>query len=393
MRILIACDSFKGSLSSVQAAQHILTGVRRVFSGADADTIPTADGGEGTALALTEALGGKLRHIRVFGPMGHTVEAVFGILPGGEAVMDMASASGLTLVPDGQRDILAASTYGTGQLILAALDQGCRRIYLGIGGSATNDGGLGMAQALGARFTDSQGNSLGSGNLPSRPETFLAGKHLAEVAAMDLSALDPRLAATEISVLCDVTNPLCGPSGAAYIYGPQKGAGPAEMALLDEGLAHLSGIVTRSIGLDNGNTPGAGAAGGLGFGLMTFTGAKLLPGIEFLLNASGFDEKAAKADLIITGEGRLDHQSAFGKTPAGIAQRGKALGVPVIALGGAIEGSLDQLYRAGVATAEAGVCAPMSLAEAMDGAGAYLEDAAERIMRAVALGMGLKEKA
>lgn len=415
MRILIACDSFKGSLSSVEAAKSISAGARRVFPTAEIDIIPVADGGEGTAMALTEALGGRLERVWVCGPMANPVEAFFGILPGGEAVMDMASASGLTLTPKGKTDVLSATTYGTGQLILAALDQGCRRIYLGIGGSATNDGGLGMAQALGARFLDhegsvlgarflgSEGNALGEGDQlngraspptglcagQSFPGVYLAGKHLAQVAAVDLSGLDPRLASTEISVLCDVTNPLCGPSGASYVYGPQKGAGPAEMALLDEGLARLAGVARQALGQDFAGLPGAGAAGGLGFGLMAFVGANLLPGIDFMLNAAGFDDKARRADLIITGEGRLDRQSAFGKAPAGVAARGRAAGVPVAAIGGAIEGGLQDLYEAGVSAAEAGVCSPIPLAEAMEKAPAYVADAAERLMRAVALGMRL----
>ena len=450
LRILIACDSFKGSLDSARASQCISAGMRRVFPDAVIESIPMADGGEGTTLALTEALGGRLRRIRVTGPMGAPVEAVYGLLPGGEAVMDMASASGLTLVPEGKADVLSATTYGTGQLILAALDAGCRRIYLGIGGSATNDGGLGMAQALGARFSDGDGRILGaadtaprtvagtaqaqdvtgavpgtaqvqgatgtvpgatgatSGAIPGADampgagdahaaaappgssgtaHAFLAGKHLADIASIDLSQMDPRLAETEISVLCDVTNPLCGPDGAAYVYGPQKGAGPAEIALLDEGLAHLAAIVRRDTGRDLADRPGAGAAGGLGFGLMAFAGATLKRGVDFLLDASGFDAKAREADLIITGEGKLDSQSAYGKVPAGVARRGAAAGVPVLAIGGAIDGDLSALYRAGVSAAQACVCNPMTLSEAMEGADALLEDAAERLMRTVQAGM------
>jgi glycerate kinase len=387
MRILIACDSFKGSLSSAEAAKHITIGIRRVFADAWVDAIPIADGGEGTALALTEALGGRLERVQVHGPMGDALEAVYGMLPGGEGVMDMASASGLTLVPEGKTDVMSATTYGTGQLISAALDKGCRRIFMGIGGSATNDGGLGMAQALGVRFLDGEGRAMGSQNQSAA--SFLAGKHLAEVAAVDLSHVDNRLKTVEISVLCDVTNPLCGPAGASYVYGPQKGAGPMEQALLDDGLAHLAEVVRRCTGSDYATAPGAGAAGGLGFGLMAFAGAKLLPGIDFMLNAAGFDEKGRQADLVVTGEGRLDRQSAFGKTPAGIARRGVALGTPVVAVGGAIEGGMDDLYKAGISAAEACVCAPMPLAEAMEKAPALLADAAERLMRGIALGLGM----
>ena len=483
MRILIACDSFKGSLDSIQAAAHISSGIYRVFPDAAIYVVPMADGGEGTASVLTAALGGTLYTATVSGPYGDLVEADFGVLPGGEAIMDMASASGFTLSPDGKRDILSATTYGTGQLIKAALDKGCRHIYLGIGGSATNDGGLGMAQALGACFidhdsgvlgassgsfgassgspgasngspgassgvlgasSDSPGASsgsfgasngvlgagngvLGAGNSSpgasngvlgansgspgassgspgasngspgassgspgaAPPAYLLAGKHLAHVAAIDLSRLDPRLAGTAIDVLCDVTNPLCGPTGASFVYGPQKGAGPDEVSALDKGLANLSRIVLRNLGLDIAASPGAGAAGGLGFGLMAFLGARLTSGVDFISKATGLDEKIHQTDLIVTGEGRLDRQSAHGKTLVGILRKAAAAGVPVVSIVGAIDGSLDALYQEGLSAAEAAVSAPMSLDEAMSTAGPRLEDAAERLMRAIALGAKL----
>ncbi|MDR0469946.1 MAG: glycerate kinase, partial [Peptococcaceae bacterium] len=383
------------SLGSTEAAKCISAGIWRVLPDAVIDVVPIADGGEGTAVTLTEALGGKLNQVSVQGPMADTVNAVFGILPGGEAVLDMASASGLTLIQEGKKDILAATTYGVGQLISAALDQGCQRIYLGIGGSATNDGGIGMAQALGVRFLDDKDRNLSrqasAQPLPAQPSpsVFLAGRHLSDIAAIDLSGLDPRLLSTEILVLCDVTNPLCGPLGASHVYGPQKGADPTEIALLDEGLSHLAALIQQSTNRDLAELPGAGAAGGLGFGLMAFTNAKLHPGIDFMLTAADFDDKISRADLVITGEGRLDRQSAFGKTPAGIAHRCAASGTPVIAIGGAIEGSMSALYEAGISAIEAAVCAPIPLAEAMEKAPAYLTDAAERIIRAISLGSRL----
>jgi len=391
MRIIIASDSFKGGLSSAEAAMHIAEGIRRILPDAVIDVVPIADGGEGTTIALTEALGGELQTITVTGPMADPVQAVIGILPGGEAVVDMASASGLTLVPPGKTDVLSATTYGTGQLLMAALERGARRIYMGIGGSATNDGGLGMAQALGVRFLDGDGNPLGWRRDSLSPDYYLSGGYLMEVASIDLSGVDARLAGAEILVLCDVSNPLCGPTGASYIYGPQKGAGAAEKAILDKGLAHLAQIVRRDLNMDLAEIPGAGAAGGLGFGLMAFTGASLQPGVDIILDASGFDDKANEADLIITGEGRLDHQSAFGKTPAGIARRGMALGVPVIAIGGAIEGNLEALYEAGVGAVEAGASYPMPLSEAIEKAPALIADAAERIMRSIMLGMRMRK--
>ena len=227
--------------------------------------------------------------------------------------------------------------------------------------------------------------------------SFLAGRDLANVASVSLTEIDPRLAPTEIRVLCDVTNPLCGPSGASHIYGPQKGAVPSEIAKLDAGLAHLAGVVRRDcapgVERDYAEEPGAGAAGGLGFGLMAFTGAKLIPGVDFMLTAAGFDEKALLADLVITGEGRLDHQSAFGKVPAGVAGRGIAAGTPVIAIGGAIEGDMQALFDAGVCAVEACVCSTIPLSEAMEKAPALLVDAAERIIRSIALGMRLTKSA
>jgi glycerate kinase len=378
MRILVACDSFKGSLSSQAAAGSVAAGVRRVFPAAEIDFLPIADGGEGTALTLTEALGGRRHIVRVTGPYGGPVDAMFGVLPSGEAVMDMAAASGLTLTPPTGPDIMRATTYGTGQLIAAALEQGCRGIYLGIGGSATNDGGLGVAAALGVRFRDGQGR-----------ETGHAGQDLAAIREIDLSGLDPRLRDTELLVLCDVTNPLCGPTGAARIYGPQKGANAAEVAALDEGLSHLAAVVKEKLGLDLAAAPGAGAAGGLGFGLMAFLGAKLRPGIDFLLDAAGFAAKIRQVDLVITGEGRLDGQSAFGKTPAGIARRAAEFGVPTVAVAGSLSGDLSGVYAAGIRGAEAAVCAPMSLEAAMAGAEAMLANGAERLMRAIDVGMSL----
>ncbi len=383
MRIMIACDSFKGSLSSSEAAAAIARGVLQVFPDAEIICLPVADGGEGTAQALTQALGGKLYQTAVSGPLGKKVEAAYGILPDGSAVIDMASASGLTLLSADQLDIMSASTYGTGELMLAALGQGCRRLYVGIGGSATNDGGLGMAQALGVRFFDEQGRLV---------EPGAGGRDLARISHVDMAALDSRILAAEIIVLCDVTNPLCGETGAAQIYGPQKGGSPEEIRLLDDGLARLADLVNACLGRDLAKAPGAGAAGGLGFGLMAFAKAKLYPGIDFLLTAAGFEGKLSQTDLVITGEGRLDGQSSFGKTPAGIARKAGEFGIPVVALAGSLARDLGNVYAAGIAAAEAAICSPMELAQAMAEAEDMVCAAAERLLRAIAVGMRLSAR-
>lgn len=401
MRILIACDSFKGCFGSAEAAGYISTGILKVVPDAEIDVICIADGGEGTALILSEMLGGDPRRTRVCGPLGDPVDAFFSALPGGSAVMDMASASGLTLMPEGKRDVMAASTFGAGQLILAALEHECRRIYIGIGGSATNDGGLGMAAALGVRFYDKHGQKLGGAAQQNSPlrgtaqqNSLLSGKDMIDVAAIDVSDIDHRLASTEISILCDVRNPLCGPNGAARTYGPQKGATPEQVGLLDRGLAHLAEVVKRDIGPDLADVEGIGAAGGLGLSLIAFAGAKILRGIDYVLDTAGFDEKARRSDLIITGEGKMDAQSFYGKAVSGIAKRGMELGVPVIAVCGSIDANgvdMQKLRSVGVCAAEAAVCRPMELGEAIEKGPDYLVQATERIMRAIAIGSRLGE--
>ena len=415
MRILIASDSFKGCFSSAEAAYLISAGVKKALPDAVIDTVQIADGGEGTARVLSDALSGEVRRITVYGPAGNPVEALFSILPGGEAIMDMASASGLTLVPDGKRDIMAATTYGTGQLILAALDAGCRRIYIGIGGSATNDGGIGMAEALGVRFYDSAGRVLGADYQAPQPSllgagehvlqpsllgasdqvpqpSFLSAKDLSTIAKIDLSGLDQRLLSTGISVLCDVKNPLCGPEGAAYTYGAQKGASSENIEYLDKSLAHYARILERQTelglaGLDLAGLEGIGAAGGLGLSLIAFAGAKMIRGIDYVLDAAGFDEKARAADLIVTGEGKIDAQSACGKAISGIAKRATIFGVPIAAVCGSIDGDIRDVYAAGICAVEAAVCSPMTISEALDNASENLTNAAERLIRAISIGL------
>lgn len=378
MNILIASDSYKGSLSTTEAAYHIQKGVQRVFPNARFQTIPMADGGEGTVQAMVSSLGGRYETAAVTGPMGEPVNAVFGILDNGCAVLEMAAASGLLLVPPGKKNILAATTYGTGELLKKAMDMGCGDIYIGIGGSATNDGGIGMAQALGAHFLDKSGEEVGFG-----------GGELSKICTIDVSKLDVRLRDTRITVMCDVDNPLCGEKGASVVYGPQKGADPELAALLDRGLSHLADIMVLCGLSDLRDMPGAGAAGGLGMGLAGFTGAGLRSGIEAVLHASGFEDRLKWADIVITGEGRIDEQSAYGKVPTGISKYAVKHHVPVIAVAGCIGKGADTVYAHGIDTIESCVYAPGTLEDALFNAASNVEAAAERVMRGVNVGMKL----
>ena len=357
MRILIAPDSFKESLPAPQVCAAIARGLRRVLPDAELDLVPMADGGEGTVEALLAATGGRWCETTVRGPLGEPAVARWGVLGEGRtAVLEMAAASGLALVPQGRRDPTQTTTYGTGQLIAAALHAGVSEILIGIGGSATNDGGAGAAQALGVRFLDSKGNPLPDG---------LSGERLPEVVTIDLRTRDPRIGVSggrassppreaaspsndqnsarevvsgsvPIRAACDVDNPLCGPRGAAAVYAPQKGATPSQVQTLDAGLAHLAALIARDCGVEVRDLPGAGAAGGLGAGLLAFAGATLEPGVQIVMDASHLAERIARADLVITGEGRLDGQSMMGKVIAGVGRAAKAANVPVVALAGCL---------------------------------------------------------
>ncbi len=378
MRILVASDSFKGSLTSQQVGTSVMEGIRRVIPEAQVKVLPIADGGEGTVQALVAATGGKLVTVQVTGPLGDPVQARFGLLPDGTAVLEMAEASGLTLVPEGLRDPTRTTTYGTGELMLKALDMGAARMVIGIGGSATNDGGAGMAQALGVSLKDAQGRELPFG-----------GGALGNLAVIDLSGLDPRVKGVPITVACDVKNPLYGPNGASHIYGPQKGATPEMIRLLDDNLRHLAGIIRDQLGLDVQDIPGAGAAGGLGAGLIAFAGAQLRSGVETVLDTIGFDDHLMGVDLVITGEGRLDHQSVFGKVPVGVAARASRLGIPVIAMVGEIGPEAREVFNYGIDSAVTLVNGPMGLSQAMERAADLLADAAERTFRLIKLGSKL----
>lgn len=376
MKILIAPDSFKGSLAAADVAGAIERGVRRVLPHAEIECIPLADGGEGTVGALVAATGGQIVYERVTGPLGEPVDAFFGILGDGTtAVIEMAAASGLPLVPPGRRDPLRTTTRGTGELIRLALERGCQKIIVGIGGSATNDGGAGMAQALGVSFRDSNGREIGPG-----------GGELIRIHALDVSGLDSRIAGTRVVVACDVDNPLVGPKGASAVYGPQKGATPEQVEALDRGLAHFANVIERSLGIGVADLPGAGAAGGLGGGLVAFAGASLEPGIGIVLDAVNFHTRVQGADLVVTGEGAIDHQTAYGKVPVGVARVAKKARVPVVAVGGSVSQSARDLYREGIDAVFSCTMRPMSFEDAFGQTPTALEFLGEQIVRTLLLG-------
>ena len=379
MKFLFAPDSFKGSLSAVACCDLLERAAARIFPGVETVSVPVADGGEGTVDALLRAMGGKRISTRVTGPVFEPVTAEWGLLPDGTAVMEMAQASGLPYVPEGRKDPRETTSLGTGEMIAAALRAGVRRILIGIGGSATNDGGLGMLTALGAKFTDAEGREL-------RP----VGGEMIRLARADFSGLMPELKETEITVICDVTNPLLGPNGATFIYGPQKGATPAIRDELETGMAHYATIVSNAIGRDIAGFPGAGSAGGLGAALGGVLGGTLKSGIDAVLDAVDFEKKLEGVSLAITGEGRMDGQSIrFGKVPAGIARRCAARGIPVAALVGDIGEGAEGLFDLCESTLQTTVSGPMSLDQAMAEAPTLFEAAAERLLRAVRIGMEL----
>jgi len=338
MRILIAPDSFKECLSAAEVAAAMAEGVRAACPDAAVELCPMADGGEGTVSAMVAATGGEVRTCEVSGPLGEPVSARFGLLgesanAGGRfAVIEMAAASGLHLVPPGRRDPMRTTTYGTGELVRAALDAGATEVLVGIGGSATVDGGTGCAQALGVRFTTAAGEPCVCG---------LAGGGLASIEHIDRAGRDVRLGVARVRVACDVTNPLTGADGAAAVYGPQKGATPEMVQRLERGLAHLAGVIRRDLGVDVENLPGAGAAGGLGAGLVAFVGATLERGVEVVSEAVGLRNRLAGVDFCLTGEGRLDAQSLSGKTAVGVARLARAVGVPVLCIPGQAQAGVD----------------------------------------------------
>ena len=329
-------DSFKGTMSSAEICQCMRTQILRHVPDAEVISIPVADGGEGSVDCFLEAMGGQMVEAEVYGPLGTWMTAHYGIVSQHTAIIEMAACAGLPLV-EGHQDPEKTTTFGVGQLMLDAVKHGCRKIIVGLGGSCTNDGGAGAASACGAKFYDAEGRAFTP-----------VGGTLNHIARVDLSGLKTQLKGIELVAMCDIDNPLCGPQGAAAVFGPQKGADGAMVARLDEGLCHLAEVVQRDTGCDAMNVPGAGAAGGMGYGMLACFGAKLQMGIETVLDTVSFETLAQRADIILTGEGRMDGQSLRGKVVMGIARRAKPLGVPVVAVVGDIGDDITPAYEQGV---------------------------------------------
>ncbi|MGF6488346.1 glycerate kinase [Pseudomonas frederiksbergensis] len=371
MKIVIAPDSFKDSLSAQGVAEAIALGLAEVWPDAHLIMCPMADGGEGTVESILAACDGELHRTHVRGPLGATVDAAWGWLPQSHtAIIEMAEASGLQLVAPNLRDACTSSTYGTGELIRAALDAGAQRVILAIGGSATNDGGAGAMQALGVKLLDAQDQTLVPG-----------GQALAQLARLDLSEIDPRLAKVRFDIAADVNNPLCGPHGASAIFGPQKGASAAQVEQLDQALEHFAELCAQALDNDVRDEPGSGAAGGLGFAAKAFLGAQFQAGVEVVAELVGLAEAVKGADLVITGEGRFDAQTLRGKTPFGVARIARQHGVPVIVIAGTLGEGYQALYEHGIDAAFALASGPMTLEQACAEAPRLLRDRARDIAR------------
>ncbi|MBD1380915.1 glycerate kinase [Metabacillus arenae] len=369
MKIVIAPDSFKESLTALEVASSIEKGFKQVFPDATYIKVPMADGGEGTVQSLVDATEGQIIEKIVIGPLGNPVPAFFGMLGDGKtAVIEMAAASGLHLVPPEKRNPLLTTSWGTGELILAALDYGATHIIIGLGGSATNDGGAGMIQALGGKLLDDNGDQIGYG-----------GGQLNKLAAVDLSSLNDRIANVTIEVACDVDNPLTGHKGASAIFGPQKGATPDLVEILDLNLQHYARVMEETIHKEVRDTPGAGAAGGLGFGLLSVLSAELKSGVEIVLKAVQFEKHLKDATLVITGEGRIDSQSIHGKTPVGVAKAAKKYHLPVIGIAGSISTDSDIVNEHGIDALFSVVPGAVSLTDAFRNAEEYVSLTAKNV--------------
>jgi glycerate 2-kinase len=369
MKIVIAPDSFKESMTAMEVAEAAEKGFKRIFPDADIVKVPMADGGEGTVQSLVDATGGRISRKSVTGPLGNKVDAFFGILGNGNtAVIEMAAASGLHLVPAVKRNPLLTSTRGTGELILAALDEKVEHIIIGIGGSATNDGGAGMAMALGAKLLDAHGNDIKEG-----------GGSLNQLNTIDITGLDPRLEGIKFEVACDVENPLTGPKGASSIFGPQKGATPEMIVQLDQNLQHYADIIEKDLNKGIANLPGAGAAGGLGGGLLAFLSAELKRGVDIVIEAVKLAEIVKDADLVITGEGKIDSQTIYGKTPIGVAKTAKQYGITVIAIAGNAASDSDIVREHGIDAVFSIVPGVVTLDDAFKHADEYIERLAVNI--------------
>lgn len=373
MKIVIAPDSFKESMTAAEVCRAVEVGFKKTFPHAEYVHVPVGDGGEGTVTSVVDATGGELVEVEATGPLGEKVDAFYGVTGDGKtAVIEMAAASGLHLVPREKRNPCVTTTRGTGELILDALDRGVERIVLGLGGSATNDGGAGMASALGVKFLNVNGEELPAG-----------GEALRELLTIDVSGLDARLQSVKIDVACDVTNPLTGPLGASAVFGPQKGATPEMVGILDESLKRYAEVAERNLGVAVDELPGAGAAGGLGAGVVAFLDGKLQSGIDLVLDVIHFEDRVQDADLVIVGEGRIDSQTIHGKAPVGVAKRAKTIvgGVPVVAIAGSIGPDYEAVYDHGIDVVFSVMNGVVTLEEALLQGAQNVEKTSENIAR------------
>ena len=379
MKILVAPQEFKGSISALSAAEAAKTGILRVFPQAEVVLCPVADGGDGTLETLVEVSGGEVRVCSVQNPIGETIQAQWGAMGDGvTAVIEMARTSGLALLSLAERDPLNASTYGLGQAISEALDEGFRRFIVGIGGSATNDAGAGMAQALGANLLDSHGNTINFG-----------GAALANLQTVDISNMDSRIKDSEFLVACDVSNPLTGAEGASAVYGPQKGATPEMVQSLDDALSNFASVVKKDLKKDVSEISGAGAAGGLGAGMMAFMGAELKAGVDIVLDTVNLRDKLSSVDLVITGEGGMDFQTVYNKAPIGVARIASEHNIPTIAIAGLLGSNFKIVHEHGILAATSIVNGPITLEEASERAFELISDSVEESLRFISVGMDL----
>ncbi len=381
MKLLFASDSFKGSLTSQQTAELLAKAAKEVFGEVEYSSVPVADGGEGTVDAVIAAEHGEKIEVEVYSPLLDRITASYGKLDDKRAVIEMAAASGLPLIPRNLRNPLYTTTYGTGELIRDALDKGFRDISIAIGGSATNDGGMGCARALGVQFLDKNGNQLQG-----------TGGDLALVDSIDVSELDPRIRESKITVMCDVTNPLTGPDGATYTFGAQKGATPEIQKRLEEGMINYRDVIIRQFGINPDDIKGSGAAGGLGTALLVFLNGEMKSGIDTVLDLINFDQRLEGVDLVVTGEGRTDWQSCFGKVMQGVGERSRAKGVAAVGLSGSLGLNANQIFEHGIESLITSVDSPMPIEEAISRAEELYYLAAVRMFRFIKAGMSIAEK-
>ena len=371
MKILIASDSFKGSLSSLEVAEALEMGIKGTYDKVDIIKLPTADGGEGTLDAILSCLSGERISVRVKDPLGRIINSYYGLVDDGvTAIIEMAQASGIILIKEDEKNPLITTTYGTGQMILDAMEKGAKRIIIGLGGSATNDGGVGMAQALGISFRDKDGKEIGYG-----------GGNLLQISSIDTTNIHPGVKDIDIIGISDVSNVFYGEQGASFVFGPQKGGSKKDIELLDAGLVHLSEKIKEYYSKDISSLKGSGAAGGLGGGIIAFLNGELQSGVEKVLDIIGFDKIAEEADLVITGEGRIDNQTKFGKVPVGVAKRAKLYNKPVIAIAGSVGDDIDDLYQMGIDLVLDIINKPMNLSYAMENAEKLMIDTGKTIGR------------